>query len=345
MADPTLIPPPPSFSVVIASYNRRAMLLEAIRSVKRQTLAAREVIVVLDGSTDDSAAAVRAEHPDVTLFEQPNLGPGIAHNTGVALAGGDWVCLLDDDDLWHRDKLQATADYLREHPGCLAVRNPVWFFGAADSAAGEFGFRRDFVAETLEQCERAAESADPRRNSFEYLLIEGDSFDRLLRLNSGVLSSTCVERRTLIRAGGFCPMQTTGDDWTMFLNVARLAEWHTIPRRLGFTRLHAGQTTGDPASVVPILATHVNAWLAGRPRPTREGLAETRRRLAGLGPHYRAVFQSYIWQAIRRRRFGTGRLLLRLSGALLPRRRDRLYTLLPPPITWRFERYFLGMHK
>lgn len=336
----------PTFSAVIATHRRPDLVLQAIRSVEEQTLPAHEIIVVVDGGADDTAARVRAAHPTAVVLEQSNLGPSVAHNTGVAHATCEWVCFLDDDDLWHRDKLRLTAEHLEAHPDCRAVRNPVWFFtNRADGPAGGFGFARDFVADSLEAAHAAADADEPDRDGYDYLLIDGQSFGRLLERNRGVLSSSVVHRQTLIRAGGFSPMQTCGDDWTMFVNVARLTEWHTIRRRLGFTRLHGGQNTADASNSVYILSGQINAWLAGRPLPGRSGLDESIRKLAGYGPIYRGAIQSYFWSALRNRQWRVAHTIRRQAGLLLPRFRDRLYVHLPPPLTWRAERYLLGMHR
>ena len=118
---------------LIPTLDRRDLLLQAVESIKRQTYPAHEVIVVSDGGTDDSGSAV-ASAPDIIFIQQPNLGARIASNTGIARATGDWVCFLDDDDLWHADKLQATVNYLESHPEAQAINNPVWFFGDREDA-------------------------------------------------------------------------------------------------------------------------------------------------------------------------------------------------------------------
>src|SRR5512136_1080752 len=91
----------PCISVVIPTYNRRALLTRTLPTVLAQTLPAEEyeVIVVVDGSTDGSAAWLRGLTPTVTLrvLEQPNQGPGAARNAGIRAARGRVVLLLDDD--------------------------------------------------------------------------------------------------------------------------------------------------------------------------------------------------------------------------------------------------------
>lgn len=334
------------FSAAIATYNRCDYVLSAIRSVMEQTYPAHEIIVVIDGSTDNTANVIREQFPNVILFEQPNLGPGVTHNTAIALATGDYVCFLDDDDFWHREKLQITVEYLVAHPDCLAVRNPVWLFAESDDGPTHmFGMPRDFVGATLEECHEKAKLADPERNPFEYLDIQGNSFDLMLERNRAVLSSTVVHRLTVIRAGGFCPMQTGADDWTMFVNVSRLAEWHTIWMKLGFTRFHSTQYSAARSQGLFNLVSKANAWHTGRPQISRMTWAQSVRKLQEYGAEYRGEVQLHLWYALRAGQFKLAFAILSAGCLILPRLWDLLYALIPPQITWRVERYILGMHK
>ncbi len=105
------------------------MLLTALESVYAQTLQPDQVIVVLDGDTDSSAAAVRDAFPDTTLvIHETSLGPARSRLDGFKAVTAEWVCLLDDDDIWHSHKQEHVAEYLREHPSCSAVRSAFWQF-------------------------------------------------------------------------------------------------------------------------------------------------------------------------------------------------------------------------
>ncbi len=95
----------PLVSAIIPTYDRAEMLMEAIDSVRTQTYAPVEVIVVDDGSTDGTAQRLRAAR-DVRLLRIDHTGrPGAARNAGAAIAAGEYLAFLDSDDLWLPDKL------------------------------------------------------------------------------------------------------------------------------------------------------------------------------------------------------------------------------------------------
>lgn len=87
------------FSIVIPTYNRAELLTQAIESVLSQTYSNREILVVDDGSTDDTQSVVRKFRPSVSYVRQENQGKSAALNLGIASARGDAVLVLDDDDI------------------------------------------------------------------------------------------------------------------------------------------------------------------------------------------------------------------------------------------------------
>lgn len=94
-----------TISVVIPSFNRLAMLKRALNSVLVQTLPADDIIVVDDGSTDDTIAILQPQYPQVKFLRQDNFGVSVARNVGIQATHGNWIALLDSDDVWHANKL------------------------------------------------------------------------------------------------------------------------------------------------------------------------------------------------------------------------------------------------
>ena len=93
-------------SVIIPAYNAGATIVRAIESVLAQTSLPMEIIVVDDGSTDDTAALVEKFQPTVQLIRQPNKGVGAARNAAAKISRGEWLAFLDADDAWMPKKLE-----------------------------------------------------------------------------------------------------------------------------------------------------------------------------------------------------------------------------------------------
>ncbi|MGB8993226.1 MAG: glycosyltransferase family A protein [Desulfobaccales bacterium] len=109
----------PRVSVIIPTYNRAALVREAVASVLAQTYRDFEVVVVDDGSTDGTGAALAGYREIRMHCHRRRRGVAAARNTGVAAARGEWLAFLDSDDLWLPDKLARQMAHLNNQPGLL----------------------------------------------------------------------------------------------------------------------------------------------------------------------------------------------------------------------------------
>src|ERR1700678_803249 len=107
----------PTISVIIPTYNRADLIGQALESALAQTHPADEIIVVDDGSTDDTERVVAQYAGQVRYMRQVNAGPSAARNRGIQAASGDFIALLDSDDLWVKDRLERQLAALTLHPG------------------------------------------------------------------------------------------------------------------------------------------------------------------------------------------------------------------------------------
>ena len=92
-------------SVIIPTYNRIFFLKRSIDSVLEQSLKPYEVIIVDDGSSDGTSTMIKKNYPKINLICQENKGVSAARNIGIRASSGDWVCFLDSDDEWKKNKL------------------------------------------------------------------------------------------------------------------------------------------------------------------------------------------------------------------------------------------------
>lgn len=110
----------PFISVIMATNNRADYIAEALDSIKRQTFRNYEIVVVDDGSTDNTKEILEKYEGIRCIYLEHN-GIAGARNAAVKVAKGKWIAFLDSDDLWKEDKLQKQVDYLESHPDCRIV--------------------------------------------------------------------------------------------------------------------------------------------------------------------------------------------------------------------------------
>jgi len=179
-------------SCVIPTKNRPEMTCRAIASVLAQDSPVHEIIVVDDGSTDNTAALVAACFPEVRLLKRTDLGPGLARNAGVAEACGEVVMFLDSDDVW-----------LPGHVASLG-RTLARGFSVAYGVTKNFdqvGGGEFFIPEPG-------------------LALEGQCLTALARWCFLLPSAMAVETEAFAAVGGFGAGEL-GEDWSFFLRLAR----------------------------------------------------------------------------------------------------------------------------
>lgn len=182
------------FSVVIPMFNRAATIVEAIESVLRQTVPAKEIIVVDDGSTDDSVCRVMEMACPLVkvLVNEGNLGATAARNRGAKTATAEWIAFLDSDDYWHPEKLAAERATIAGGEGVTAVAsNHVLVI---DDHVSEIATQKEFVS---------------------------DIAGRLRTANFlGTCSCMTVRREPFLAIGGFNERLKSCQDWDLWLRAA-----------------------------------------------------------------------------------------------------------------------------
>lgn len=191
-------------SVVIPVYNGAAYLAEAIESVLAQTARPMEIVVVDDGSTDESGE-IAQRYELVRYVRQENAGISAARNRGIEAARGDVLALLDADDVWLPDKLRLQLAALEQ----------------ADAPAYVFGFVQEFVSPELSPELRARIRCEPEP------------------MAGALPSALLVARDAFLRVGGFAKELRAGEfaDWVMRANEAGLKKI-MLPTLVARRRIH-----------------------------------------------------------------------------------------------------------
>ena len=115
LSSPVNIAMPPTVTAIIPTYNRARFVAEAVQSVLAQTKPVDEIIVVDDGSTDNTGEVLKPFVGSIRYLRQTNAGPGAARNHSIAEARSDFVAFLDSDDLWMPEKNRIQTDFLSQH--------------------------------------------------------------------------------------------------------------------------------------------------------------------------------------------------------------------------------------
>jgi len=188
------------------------MVLEAIESIKRQDYHDLEIIVVDDGSTDNTRTEVNSIFPEVLLIRLNGEGPGSARNAGVNASNGEILMFLDSDDVWLENHVQQLMNVLK--------RGFQFAYGTTKTI-DEIN-RKDFLI--------------PDKGEG----LEGDCFETLVRWCFLVPSSIAVSRKAFRAAGGFDTV-ACGEDWTFFIRLsARFPLGFAGPNPITLRRLHQG---------------------------------------------------------------------------------------------------------
>ena len=180
----------PLVSVIIPTYNREKIITKAIDSVFAQTYEDFEIVVLDDGSQDNTRAVVEAYGPKVHYFYQDNKGIAGARNAGMHQAAGDYIAFLDSDDYWLPRKLQRQMALFLDHPeyGMVACQcGSVQIDGAyrEKNRPGKSGwilydlFNKNFIRTSSAVVKRACLE---KVGGFDETLREGEEYDYWLRI-------------------------------------------------------------------------------------------------------------------------------------------------------------------
>lgn len=204
----------PLVSVVMPAYNAAPWIAETLESVLTQTFQDFEVIVVDDGSTDDTAAVV-ARFARVRCIRKPNGGPASARNVGIRAAQGEYVAFLDSDDLWLPDKLRLQIDLLQES-------------GLAWAYSDAYAF-----------------DEETRRTLFIFSRVRrqysGDVLEQLFLADFIPMPTPIVRRKVFDQVGYFDESDALhyAEDWDMWLRIAAYFPIGLVKRPLAQYRVHA----------------------------------------------------------------------------------------------------------
>jgi glycosyltransferase involved in cell wall biosynthesis len=203
---------PPLITVIVVNYNYGRYLGECIDSVITQTYSNIEVIVVDDGSTDNSLDVLKPYRGKLLILQQENKGVSAARNAGFVASRGEWIAFLDSDDVWRREKLQQQSTYIQ------------------DSAVGMVFCGVEYTDDSGQYL------------GYTHPLLASDVLPQLVTFTSPTIaggSTAVVKRECLCNLGGFDEKLSTAADLDMWTRIAAKYEIRALTAPLVKCRRHS----------------------------------------------------------------------------------------------------------
>jgi len=221
-------------SIIIPTYNRADLLGDALSSVFAQCYRDFEVIVVDDGSTDNTAEVLRplAEQDLIRYIHQKNAGEAAARNKGLLEARGRYIAFLDSDDLFEPEKLKLQTEFLQNHPEVGLVHSGYIKF---DNAGNNLGYR-------------------------DASWFSGSIYPQILLYWTTLMAvdAVLIPRIVFEHVGLFNETLRTGPDLDMWRRIARRYPFAFINKSLARVRVHEGNISGNKMDAAEGFSKYLN---------------------------------------------------------------------------------------
>ncbi len=214
----------PAVSAIVTTYNRAHMVTGAIKSVFDQTYKDFELIIVDDGSTDDTQTALQKYADRATIIHQQNQGLSGARNTAIAAASGKYVAFLDDDDLWLPERLARQVPLLEDSPDIALVFSDADLINEDGRITGRWS---DFISVQPMIC-----------------------LETLFMYNYIPVLTTLVRRTAFEDVGLFDPVMKKCEDYDMWLRILQKYRAVYHPAQLAQYRIWSGGKSQDKLAML-----------------------------------------------------------------------------------------------
>lgn len=206
----------PKVSVIIPSYNREEYISATIDSVLNQTYKDFEVIVVDDGSRDNTKKQLEKFNSRIKVIYQRNSERAVSRNIGVSNSNSEYIAFLDSDDTWLKNKLEEQVKILDENKDIILT------YGKS--------LRMDQSGKQIKTAKRQTEG------------ISGNIFEKLLLRNFIVSATPLLRRKQFESTNGFQTKYIPYEDWEFWLRFSLLGKFYFLPKPLAKYRIHSEQS-------------------------------------------------------------------------------------------------------
>ena len=286
----------PKLSVIIPAYNSAATLARAVESVIKQSWPAHEIIVIDDGSTDNTLQIAQEFGDKVRVIHQSNAGVSVARNRGADEATGDWLAFLDADDWYYPDRL-------RKHAEWIAIDS------SFDFLTGDYEYRSEDgrLTGTSMAMHASGRAMLAKAGGAKKVLMEENDLETFVSDHFGDMHTLSVPRKTFQALGGYPPGFRVCEDFHFLTRLCAVSSRAgVICQPLAVYLIHAASATRSD----PLLAQQYNL----------QALLD----LKHLSGNFPASVERGLMAKLR-----TGRLNLAYALVKVGRRRDALRAVLP----------------
>lgn len=251
---------PPTVSIALCCYNSERYLEETLQSIFAQTYHDWELVIVNDGSTDSTEQIIQrhmAEGRHIVYSTQPNCGLGAARNKAIELSQGEFIALIDHDDVWDPEKLEQQLKLFAKRPEVGVVYSAVHVLVPGARTGAPAPFRPP--------------------------MYRGNVFVPLVLCNFVASSTLMIRRACLEKVGWFNPSLCLTEEYELLLRLAEHYEFDYVDKPLVTYRLHEGNASWNGAQLQLEMATVVRQALDRHPwLATHLGTIVTRIKRAGF---------------------------------------------------------------
>ncbi|OZC37242.1 hypothetical protein B9Q17_03740 [Marinobacter vinifirmus] len=214
---------PPLISVIIPTFNCYSTLRSAIESALSQTYKNIEVIVIDDGSSDETPSIISSYINSIIYIKQENRGVAEARNVGVRSSNGEWIAFLDADDIWDENKLERQFSKMNDEGNSWSYTD-TRFVGGVNSGRLDSEFTKKHT---------------------------GSVFNELLTNNFISTSTVLLKKSKFHNAGGFDTTLPAIEDWELWVRISSKNAVSYVDQPLTTYRVHKKSTSRNTRKVLP----------------------------------------------------------------------------------------------
>ena len=208
-----------NISIIMPTFNRADFIVESVNSIVNQSYKDWELIIIDDGSTDNTKTVLAGllDDPRISYIKQENSGQSCARNSGIKAAKSKWLCFLDSDNLWPEDKLSVSWKYVEENP-------------KAEIIYGEIT--------RIDENGRCLGPASMKRYS-------GRITSKLLNDNFITINTVTMKKDCINALGGFNETDRLAEDYELWLRLSTRYSFNYVEHMLAYYRVMENQLSSD----------------------------------------------------------------------------------------------------